>query len=890
LNASTSVTQTPSPETIGQKSATIPVELSTRFLEHFSEQLYSSPQKAFEELISNGWDAGADCVDVRIPANLQDPSATMCVLDNGASMNDEGLKQLWHIAFSPKTSQPIQYGRQVIGQFGIGKLATYVLAQKLTYICKASDGKIRRVTMDYSDVDRKAGSGTEKLIRDLELDLFEVDEAEVAEALTSVSDGDAILDKIQTGVPRPDASLSDNEFGGLPATLQERPMGTWTLVVLSGLRPTGRELKIGVLRRMLQAALPFGSEMAISLNGQLLVSSKIDVPVMASWIIGPELGIDYVEIDEGDIEFDEDDTESALGEDETDTTSGRTKTRIQVISRNTPYPHVEVEGLGRITGHVRLFEDRISGGKSEQRGASNGFHINVLGRVVNQNDPSFGEKNLSHAAWARFRMAVRADGLNAFLTTDREKFRERRELKLFRAFLRRAFNKARTIYDDDKNASMPDGGDILVRSLGVLSLSPLRNVVSDALQTQSPLPGLFDETGISDREERRKSWRQNTTENIKAALDQVKYEKSDDESFVKFRIADNTIIINTEHPFVAEHGRTKAEKDLIRTIAMVNLLSDVYALEIGVQPTTLESIREYRDRLMRFRSLQSRRSGIYIAKLLLQTQHDSGESKRLEAVVSDALRYLGFHVRDLAKPGEPEGIASAYSTPTLSSPSKDNPNPPLYSFSFDAKSSQHRVAATGNIKLDGVVEHRKRYNADHALVIAPGFSGGALAIRCEQQDVTPMTTYDLGKLLEYTVEHGAIPVTKFRDIFDFHDPIEVAKWVTALEFWLIEKRPLTIDIFLKALDRLKGKVPDVLAAATIAYECRESLGAVSVKDPDVVALATGLAILIPDLVGVDGDKIVVNASAARVAAAVSAQLEHLHDEDQRRVSQNEDEG
>ncbi len=45
------------PEVIGHPVAKIPVELSIRFLEHFSETLYSSPQKAFEELISNSWDA-----------------------------------------------------------------------------------------------------------------------------------------------------------------------------------------------------------------------------------------------------------------------------------------------------------------------------------------------------------------------------------------------------------------------------------------------------------------------------------------------------------------------------------------------------------------------------------------------------------------------------------------------------------------------------------------------------------------------------------------------------------------------------------------------------------------------------------------------------------------
>ena len=122
------------------------MEISTRFLEHFSEQLYSSPQKAFEELISNGWDAGADFVDIRVAPDLSAPDATMAVLDNGASMDEQGLRDLWHIAFSPKSGQPQQHGRQVIGKFGIGKLATYVLASRLTYICKAADGIIRRVT------------------------------------------------------------------------------------------------------------------------------------------------------------------------------------------------------------------------------------------------------------------------------------------------------------------------------------------------------------------------------------------------------------------------------------------------------------------------------------------------------------------------------------------------------------------------------------------------------------------------------------------------------------------------------------------------------------------------------------------------------------------------
>jgi hypothetical protein len=676
-----------------------------------------------------------------------------------------------------------------------------------------------------------------------------------------VYDGDEILKLIKAGVPRPTDSLGEDEFGTPEGAFKKPVSNTWTLVILSGLKPTGRELKLGVLRRMLQAALPFRSAMAIRINGELLLSSKINVPIAHEWKIGPELKLSSFDFDEADA-------------------TGEVKTiSIPIATNDKPYPHVLIPGIGEVSGTITLFENQISGGKSEERGSSNGFHINVLGRLVNQADPSFGELNLSHAAWARFRMTARADGLNSYLTTDREKFKDRRDLKVFRAFLRRCFNLARSHYDSDNNAAMPDGGDVLVRSLGVMSLSPLRNVVSEALRSQGvPVHDLFDDQGVADREAKRQSWRVNTSENIKNALSEVKYEaKGDDGSFVKFRLADNSIVVNKDHPFVAEHSRTKAEKELMRTIAMVNLLSDVYALDIGIEPSALQEVRGYRDRLMRFRAMQQRRSGTYIAKLLIQMQNDSANSKRLEVVLSDALRYLGFEVKDLAKPGEPEGIAYAYSTPSYGRATADDPSPALYSFTFDAKSSKNDVAATGNIKMDGMVEHRERYRANYSLVVAPGFSDGALTTRCNQQKVTPMTASDLGKLLEYTVEYGALPVTELRKVFEIYDPTQVSLWVSNLEGWLQQKRPLTLDIFLKALDNLKGLVPDVLPAGTLALECRRGLNAITVTEEHVISLARGLSILIPDLVGIDGDKIVVNASAERVAAAVAKQLENIHD-------------
>lgn len=869
-------------ETVGQFSERISVELSTRFLEHFSEQLYSSPQKAFEELISNSWDAGADFVDIRISADLKAPNATMCVLDNGVSMDESGLKDLWHIAFSPKRDKPLQNGRYVVGKFGIGKLATYVLASKLTYVCKAADGKIRRVTMDYGDIDRQKGAKPDKLISELELDIYEASVSEISAALAGVYGGDVILKAIQDGVKSEATTAEANhEFGGTASALARPDSSTWTLVVLSGLKPVGQELKLHVLRRMLQAALPFGSEMVIKVNGERLQSSKISTPVAKEWIVGPELGVDFVEID-NEVADDSPSSNPAppskgpTAKSESSSEKREpAKERIKITSGIYPYPYVEIPGIGKVTGTVRLFDDKISGGKSDERGTSNGFLINVLGRVVNQSDPSFGEENLSHAAWARFRMAVRADGLNELLTTNREQFKERREKKIFQAFLRKSFNVARNYFDSDTNLSMPDGGDVLVKSLGVLSLNPLRNIVSETLQAHAPLPGLFDESGVTDRAAKRLAWRSETADNIKTALAKVTYEKADDDSFVKFRIHDNTIVVNKDHPFVVENSRSKAEKELVRTVAMVTLLTDVFSLDLGIDPTLMREVRAYRDQLMRFKALQRRQSGTYIAKLLLQTQHESEHSKRMETVVSDALRYLGFQVRDLAKPGEPEGIASAYPMPTSADPTEDEPNPPLYSFAFDAKSSKKEAASTGNIKLDGVVEHRNKFKANYSLVVAPGFQDGALATRCKEQQVTPIKGRDLGRLLEYTVEYGAISVVKLRELFSIYDPEQVTTWVTDLEAHLKESRKLTIDVFLQALDLLKGQVPDILSASTIALYCRKELKVHSVKDQDVKTLVAGLQILVPDLIGITDDKIVVNASSKHVAQAVIAQLEKL---------------
>jgi len=136
---------------IGSATDKIDVRLSYRIVELFSEGLYASPNKAVEELVANSFDAGARNVQVILSPNLHEQDAIV-VIDDGEGMGVDGLKQHWLIGISHKRrlADKLPMGRQQIGQFGIGKLATYVLAERLTPHHKAR----RKVLLDLHGLQR----------------------------------------------------------------------------------------------------------------------------------------------------------------------------------------------------------------------------------------------------------------------------------------------------------------------------------------------------------------------------------------------------------------------------------------------------------------------------------------------------------------------------------------------------------------------------------------------------------------------------------------------------------------------------------------------------------------------------------------------------------------
>ncbi len=337
-------------EQVGQNHTTIPVSISYRIIELFSGSLYSSPNKALEELVANSYDAGAARVDVLLPGNMSGSNATIWVIDDGESMDLDGLVDLWKIARSTKRERP--GGRHnPIGKFGIGKLATYVVANKLTYLCR-KDSTLLGVTMDFGRVDQNADNETS-----VNLDVRTLTDEQAAEAL-------APLRALEGGEQAVERLLSPEA-------------ATWTIAAMSSLKPAANDVKQGRLKWILSTALPLSPAFSLTVNGKTIASTVDQIELVEEWAVG---------------EKDDLPDNCEAGSD-----------RGRAVRR-------EISGLaGKIRGTVAVYEDTLTKGKALEWGRSHGFFVQVRGRLINLDDPLFGMPALSHSAFNRFRMVV--DGI-----------------------------------------------------------------------------------------------------------------------------------------------------------------------------------------------------------------------------------------------------------------------------------------------------------------------------------------------------------------------------------------------------------------------------------------------------------------------------------------------
>ncbi len=142
---------------VGSPVDSVDINIDYAIIKHFSEHLYSSPNKAIEELVSNGFDALATQCYVYVPG--EHVQNRVVVWDNGMSMDVAGIQAMWKIAKSPKDELgpdrvvAAEGGRQraVIGKFGIGKLASYAVGHRISHICRTSDDRYLAVSVNYRE-------------------------------------------------------------------------------------------------------------------------------------------------------------------------------------------------------------------------------------------------------------------------------------------------------------------------------------------------------------------------------------------------------------------------------------------------------------------------------------------------------------------------------------------------------------------------------------------------------------------------------------------------------------------------------------------------------------------------------------------------------------------
>jgi hypothetical protein len=267
-------------------------------------------------------------------------------------MDDAGLKLLWRIGETNKRDADYEEkDRPPIGQFGIGKLATYVLARKLTHICK-SNGGFRIVTMDYARINQESGKPTE-----INLDERKLTEAEVIGILKPL---------IEVNGRR----LLDFDLWGGDAE------ETWTFAIMSDLKPKAEKIQEGRLKWILSAALPLNpgfnllfNGFNLLFNGNQIEPSKISIEPLKTWVIGED--------DEIAKKFDY--TESTYKDN----------------------PCVNLPNISNIHGKFELYRDSLLSGKSKELGRSHGIFIMVRDRLVNLDDSLFGMPAMSHGVFNR---------------------------------------------------------------------------------------------------------------------------------------------------------------------------------------------------------------------------------------------------------------------------------------------------------------------------------------------------------------------------------------------------------------------------------------------------------------------------------------------------------
>jgi hypothetical protein len=832
----------------GNETEKIDVRLSYRIVRLFSEGLYASPNKAIEELVANSFDAGARKVAIFLPADFHAQGATIVVVDDGEGMDADGLKQHWLIGKSIKRDlDKLPLGRKQIGKFGIGKLATYVLSNRLTHISKKA-GKYYSTSMNFKVVDERGDEEVEPRAP-VKLSLRELTEAEAKQALS-----------IWT-------STSDFLKSGLEL-FGQRAAKSWTLAILSDLKEKVHEIRRGRLEWVLRTALPLRDDFSIYLDGTKLEPSKAGKGRLKKWVLGKDID-DLPKPAPDEIEVSEDmnqpeDSELRFG--------------------------LEHKPLGRITGYAEAYRDVLSG-KSDELGRSQGFFVYVLGRLINAEDGHFGISGdeLRYGTFNRSRIVVHMDGLDDYLQSDREHIREGPVLEDAKNILRAIFNKIRPTIE--KADADEDPGAKLARKLAGSPASLARRPIIE--MSRAALEGKVKSRYIalppaSTPSERDKliaalETRAETPEQFVGGIDFV-YDATSNDGIAVYDAVTSRLRVNGLHPFVGaffDEFTSRTAGLPLEIFAMAEVLLESHLYQTGLKQDQINAVMTARDQLLRHVAQESgRRNALTVANALRNARNDE---EQLEIEVVEAFRSLGFDATRVGGKGKPDGVAKAHLSPDA------NGKPRRYATTLDAKSKKRdgTKLKTKTFGVSTIARQRDESQCEHAVVVAPAFDHtegkeGALAkeIKADRDNtaatgkprtITAIHVDDLARLVQLR-PLKRLGLEKIRDMLRTCSlPDECKSWIDGIEKEFVATPP-----YEKIINAIHALQQEYDMAAVEYGALRVALGKetppykVSTND-ELINLCKAMALMTNGYEITATDQTVeLNQSPANVLAAIEA--------------------
>lgn len=780
----------------GIKVDDIPVKISYRIIELFSAGLYSSPNKAFEELVSNSYDANASKVSVYIPSNKIEDKAIIWVCDNGESMGKEGLKELWKIGESPKElirNERIK-GRLQIGKFGIGKLSTYILTNLLTYICKSSEGYFA-VSMDFSKVDKN----TDGLVLD-EIQLDEEEAKTLINRYTIVS-GQKLV---------PFELFGDNA--------EE----SWTFTILSNLKPKVSEIKDGRLRWILSTALPLNPGFELFFNGAKLESSKIKREPWNTWVFGKD--------------------DNVLN-----------KNKDFEAGVYLEKPCVNLPSLSNITGYIDLYRDSLlTGAKSERLGRSHGIFVLVRNRLINLDDPLFGMDALSHGVFNRVRIIVHADELDDYITSTREAIKEVQARDELISYIKKKFQEVKDWYFEkrDKEEEENRASYKIAHASTSFSRRPLIIAAKKFFNKEiknlwlTDIPHNLNEEEI---ESLINSLEDDLTSERGIIKDVEWVSLSPDNPLAKLDLRTGVAKINGMHPFFANFIEEVRSFLPFKLIALTEILTEATLFEQGIDEIQVREIMRRRDAILRELTFSDKPNAPLVASLLQATvSNPSG----LEDSITKGFSSLGFETTPIGGKGTPDGLAVAYLEHVNSEKN--------YKLTYDAKSTKKNKIMAATAHISGVIRHRNDYDANYAVVIAVDFQGAndpnsAVNKEAKTQRVNLIRVNEFIKLILLSGPKQ-VGLEKLRDLFEnCHTVIETSEWINNLESIEVDNSPFR-EILEVVYELMKDDL-DVPNITSIRLSLRnKNIKYKTITPEKVRAILNSLKAIVPGYVSLNGEQ------------------------------------